>query len=383
MTLNTKSPYLRIGTQYYKKVIAPVLKGSIKRIIPWSYEAIKTDHSNHKQLEIEQYDGFCNIPSHTDHQEKVKTFYNVYHPLSTKPRKMDIPNFHKVMKHVFEEQLDLGFDYLALMFQYPTERLNILCLVSKAKNSGKSTFLALIKLIFESNAIVISDDDFRSNFNASWLSKLLIAAEEIQLNRDSDSNKLKNLSTAKTVTLEAKGKDRIEVEFFGKFILCSNHELDFVKIDEDETRYWVRKLKRIPKLEDDSLMTENLRDELPGILFFLNKWVIKSPRSSRMWFDPKDLETEALIDVKAFWNKIEVDELIKQCFKQPKHDEESIFMTASDISKALKKKYNQTHSEVWVGKAMKRCHWERCQRSVNGQQRWGYLVTYLLGCNHE
>ena len=42
--------------------------------------------------------------------------------------------------------------------------------------------------------------------------------------------------------LEAKGKDKREVEFFGKFILCSNNEDSFIKIDAHETRFWVRKI---------------------------------------------------------------------------------------------------------------------------------------------
>ena len=40
-----------------------------------------------------------------------------------------------------------------------------------------------------------------------------------------------------TVKLEAKGKDRLEIEFFGKFVLCSNNEDNPVIIDHGETRY--------------------------------------------------------------------------------------------------------------------------------------------------
>jgi hypothetical protein len=45
--------------------------------------------------------------------------------------------------------------------------------------------------------------------------------------------------------MEAKGKDREEVEFFGKFILCSNNEDNFIQIDEEETRFWIIKVKSI------------------------------------------------------------------------------------------------------------------------------------------
>ncbi|WP_335338980.1 hypothetical protein [Myroides odoratimimus] len=45
--------------------------------------------------------------------------------------------------------------------------------------------------------------------------------------------------------MEAKGKDRQEIEFFAKFILCSNNEDNFIQIDEEEIRFWIRKIKPI------------------------------------------------------------------------------------------------------------------------------------------
>ena len=69
-----------------------------------------------------------------------------------------------------------------------------------------------------------TDEDFRNNFNSGWASKLIVGGEEISLNRKEDIEKLKNLSTSRVIKSEAKGKDKIECEFFGKFILCSNNE---------------------------------------------------------------------------------------------------------------------------------------------------------------
>ena len=42
--------------------------------------------------------------------------------------------------------------------------------------------------------------------------------------RSSDTKRLKNLSTALSYKVEAKGKDRDEIAFFAKFVLCSNNE---------------------------------------------------------------------------------------------------------------------------------------------------------------
>jgi hypothetical protein len=61
------------------------------------------------------------------------------------------------------------------------------------------------------------------------------------------TERLKYLSTTDKDKMEAKGKDREEVEFFGKFILCSNNEDNFIQIDEEETRFWIIKVKSIKK----------------------------------------------------------------------------------------------------------------------------------------
>ena len=49
--------------------------------------------------------------------------------------------------------------------------------------------------------------------------------DEVLLNRREDSERLKNLSTTLSYKVEAKGKDRDEIAFFAKFVLCSNNEI--------------------------------------------------------------------------------------------------------------------------------------------------------------
>ena len=56
----------------------------------------------------------------------------------------------------------------------------------------------------------------------------------------------------------------MEEEFFGKFILCSNNETTFVKIDKQEIRYWVRKVPSLKDTNDkllEDLKTERFSDE--------------------------------------------------------------------------------------------------------------------------
>ena len=92
-----------------------------------------------------------------------------------------------------------------------------------------------------------TNEDFRSQFNSDWAGKLLIVVDEVLLNRREDSERLKNLSTTFNYKVEAKGKDRTEIAFFAKFVLCSNNEYLPVIIDAGETRYWVRKINPVFK----------------------------------------------------------------------------------------------------------------------------------------
>lgn len=113
---------------------------------------------------------------------------------------------------------------------------------------------------------VNTNEDFRSNFNSEWASKLIVATDEVLLNRREDSERFKTLSTARTFKLEAKGKDRLEIEFFAKFVLCSNNEDNPVIIDQGETRYWVRKVGPIEK--DDTGLLDKMKQEIPAFSIF-------------------------------------------------------------------------------------------------------------------
>lgn len=156
------------------------------------------------------------------------------------------------MEHIFGEQYELGMDYLQLLYLKPTQKLPILLLVSEERNTGKSTFLNFLKAMFQENVTFNTNEDFRSQFNADWAGKLMIVVDEVLLNRREDSERLKNLSTAHSYKMEAKGKDRYEVQFFAKFVLCSNNENFPVYIEPEETRYWVRKISRLEKMTHHS-----------------------------------------------------------------------------------------------------------------------------------
>lgn len=290
---DVKEEYIRVGTSLYKLAHQPLANGTtVLRRIPWSFGTIRQDYGKSHTPPFKKYDGFCTVPSHTDYHKEIDGFYNLYEPITHVPVEGEFPDIIKLMRHIFSEQFELGLDYMQLLYRQPTQKLPILLLVSEERNTGKTTFLNFLKAVFQDNTTFNTNEDFRSQFNADWAGKLLIVVDEVLLCRREDSERLKNLSTAQTYKVEAKGKDRQEVNFFAKFVLCSNNELFPVIIDMGETRYWVRKVMRLDS--DDTNFLQKLKEQIPAFLYYLQHRPLSTTKESRMWFNPALIRTEAL-----------------------------------------------------------------------------------------
>ncbi|MDE6268027.1 MAG: helicase [Muribaculaceae bacterium] len=297
----------RIGTTYYKIVQQPNAAGQlIERSIPWTIEAIRQDYGKDFLANIPKYDGHCCVPSHLDYRPVIGSFKNKYSPLSHIPAAGEWHCIESLVRHIFGDQYELGLDYLQILYTMPLQKLPILLLVSEERNTGKSTFLNFLKLLFEANVTFNTNENFRSQFNDDWNGKLVIVVDEVLLNKREDSERLKNLSTTYNYKMEAKGRDREEVSFFAKFVLCSNNEYLPVVIDPGETRYWVRKIPRLTT--DDTTFLEKIRHEIPAFLHALANRRLSTTEESRMWFDPKLIDTDALQKIiRANRNRIEVE----------------------------------------------------------------------------
>lgn len=227
----------------------------------WNNSTLRQDYGKNYLATVPRYDGFCTVPDHLNYRKEIDGFLNLYEPIGHIPQIGDFPNIRSLVLHIFGEQYNLGLDYLQLLFLQPLQKLPILLLVSEERNTGKSTFLNFLKAVFGDNVTFNTNEDFRSQFNSDWAGKLLIVVDEVLLNRREDSERLKNLSTTFNYKVEAKGKDRTEIAFFAKFVLCSNNEYLPVIIDAGETRYWVRKIN--PLQNDDTNFLQKLKEEIP------------------------------------------------------------------------------------------------------------------------
>jgi hypothetical protein len=313
--------------------------------LKWSRETIIQDHGKKIIYDIPKYDGFCCIPNHLKYQKTIENFYNIYNEIPHQPSISrvsvdEIPFSISFLQHIFGNQVDLGLDYLKVLLENPTQILPILCLVSKERATGKTTFLKWMKEIFGRNMTYIKGDSFNSQFNSDWASMLLIAIDEVFFDRKGITERLKYLSTTNKDKLENKGKDREEIDFFGKFILCSNNEDNFIQIDENEIRFWVLKINPI-KLENTEFL-QNLISEIPQFLSFLIHRKFHSQKKSRMWFSPDEIKTKALQKlVFKNGNKLEAKmvELLYEFFES--NEVQEISVVPQDILNMLNRMFRQ------------------------------------------
>ena len=299
--------FIRVGTTLYKIVNQRRINGGfVKKRIVWNNETLRQDYGKNFIATVPKYDGFCTVPNHVNYQPVVDKFLNLYEPIGHQPKEGEFLHIESLIRHIFGEQYELGMDYLQLLYLQPVQKLPILLMVSEERNTGKSTFLNFLKAVFQNNVTFNTNEDFRSQFNVDWAGKLLIVVDEVLLNRREDSERLKNLSTTLSYKVEAKGKDRDEISFFAKFVLCSNNELLPVIIDVGETRYWVRKINRLES--DDTDFLQKLKAEIPAFLYFLQHRTLFTNKESRMWFAPKLTFTPALQRIiRSNRNKIELE----------------------------------------------------------------------------
>lgn len=373
--------YKRIGTSYYKSVKRPSLSGELKAVlIQWNRQTIVDDHGKSFLDDIEKYEGFIVEPSHLDYREVVHDFFNEYMPLShdleVEYREGSILVTLDFLHHIFGNQVELGLDYLCIMWRKPIQILPILCLVSEERNTGKTTFLNWLKMIFQDNMTFNTNEELRSRFNSDWMTKLIIAVDEVLLDKRQDSEKIKNLSTALSSKKEAKGKDKIPTDFFGKFILCSNNETDLVPVDEKEIRYWVRKVPSIGNLDPDLVI--KLKEEIPQFIAFLSSRKIISPRKTRMWFSKEQIWTEALSKlVKGTKANLEKELLLIIEDHLEEYDLEEIKFTMTDVQNLVQESfYKVSHSQI------KKIFVDKWKLEINKSSSYfRYSKSYLPGCN--
>lgn len=355
--------YFRVGDTYHKFVEIPNKYGQLEKSFRVRQKGtIQDDHGKNFIKFIPKYEAFCNVPNHVNFQQVIHGNFNIYNPMEHEPEgnpctEEDCPTIIRFVEHIFgmhtiEMKRDpgapgglietgrkihykeLGLDYLQLLYQKPTQKLPILCLVSRENETGKSTFAMLLKNIFTANVAIVGNADLADNFNAHWASKLVIICDETKIDKQSVVEKVKSLSTADKIMMNSKGKDHVELDFFGKFMFLTNNEENFIYANDEDLRYWVIKVPRIR--EKNPNLMELMLDEIPAFLSYLNNRKPVTDKITRMWFDPYLLKTDALKKVIEH-SKPTIEKELRQYFREVFSDfgVEEILMSRKDVHKEV------------------------------------------------
>jgi hypothetical protein len=348
-------PYIRVGTDYYKVISKQDRYGANQtHLKPWKKDEIKQDHSKNLLSSIPKFDDFIIDPDNTRYSPIIKNCYNLYSQFSHTPYPTDVnfshfPVTYNFLQHIFNNgtpdkpQLDAGLIYFKVLYEYPKHILPILCLISKPRETGKTTFINWLQMIFGANYVSISSDALTKQFNSNYANKNIITFEETFIEKQQGIEKLKHLSTAKSIDVSQKFISEYSIPFYGKFILCSNKVLDFMRIDKEENRFWIRPIPVITNKRNTKI-EQQLFDEIPYFLKYLTQLPpIDFDNGSRMVLNVNQTQTDALSAVKEdskSWLHKEIEILIEDFFNEnPNLD--SFQATSSDIKHEWFKTNNQ------------------------------------------
>jgi hypothetical protein len=334
-------PYIRIGVKYFKEITKPDRYGTTTPLLKnWTKDEIKQDYGKEMMVRVQLYDDFIIEPNNEFYEKTYKGFYNLYQPFIHKEKEFCIKtDLDKVkwslgfMKHIFgEKQYDLGMRYLKILYKHPKKITPILVLVSEERMTGKSTFIDWLNAIFLDNLVIITPGHISSDFNESYAEKNIIAIEESRFDDAKALEKLKALSTQKSISVNRKHIPTFSLPFYGKLIITSNDESKFSKVDEAEIRYWVRKIPTVKGKANHNIL-EDLIKEIPYFLHYLSQEPEVDFSVSRQGFTADEIRTSALEIVKreskpALQKEIEI---YLQEFCMNETTEPQLFFSATDI----------------------------------------------------
>lgn len=331
--MNEPIEFIRVGTDYYKVIEKKDRYGATRtQLKPWKKDEIKQDHSKSLLSKIPRFDDFIIVPDNKDYHPTIGNCYNLYSKFAHLPIEGSIETSLHFMGHIFGDQLELGLKYLKIMHERPTQTLPILTLASKERDTGKTTFINWMEMIFGNNSILISPEDLLKPFNSNYATKNVVLVDETFIEKGSGVEKLKSLSTAKSINVSQKFVSEYSIPLYMKIILCTNKIHDFMRIDEEEVRFWIREIPTIQG-KKNVLIEQQLFNEIPAFLHYLTKLPdINYDSGSRMVFTKQEIGTTALDNVKkesksGLYKELEI--LIEEYFNEKPN--ESFKASPSDI----------------------------------------------------
>ena len=163
---------------------------------------------------------------------------------------------------------DFLFIWVAYMLKEPDQQLPYLFFFGE-QNTGKSTFHEALELLFENGRGYTKGEQALTNaqgFNGEFDGAVLAAVEEINLNKNQKAyDRIKELVTAKNISIRALYKNSYMRKNYLHFIQCSNHR-DACPVFEGDTRVIVMEVPPLKTEIDKHVLLMNLRQEAPAFL---------------------------------------------------------------------------------------------------------------------
>lgn len=364
----------RVGTIFQQSVMSYDVEGNPhQEWLTINRETAKDLIGKDNISQTPYFSGFCIVPSHSDYKEVIGNQINLYHPLPCQPDAGEHPFSDILINRVFGKDAGKFWDYLTILYRYPLHYLPVLCLVSKENHSGKSTVGNLIKDLFGENIGFYGQDDLNSTFNI-WIKSLVAVFEEISDTKRA-LNKIKAASTAQSITLNQKYLPQISYRPFVKVIILSNNEESFIQANEYDIRYWI---VRVPPMKKEDFIQDfdcKLRSEASAVLYTLSTREIVTECSSRMWFSPEDIATDALEVVR----QESRSECAKDILIWAEEVGENFGATESEIFEALGRRYSLNEIRRALKKELKKENNNKRYNDRYGTSRIGRAYLFLNG----
>lgn len=310
--------YMRVGADWLATVKIPNYENKpMEEIVKWKVGEIQRDYKRFPGFmeQIPKFDSFFSRPGWLPgtYKRVQHNCLNLMLPLTHDPSPGRFDHTIEFLKHLFqgkgmitwnekmqqyEEQNSEGdpftvaLDYLTLQFCKPTQMLPVPILVSKEFETGKTSFLDWLSMIYGSNAVVLDNATFKMTFNSHYIGKFIIGLDEgfLDVDKKAEKERLKQLATSKEQQLQYKGVDNKKIAYFGKLIICSNDADNVMKIEEGENRWFIVKVPVLKKKDPD--MMDKIKAEIPAWLDYISKRKVFHPKKTRIWFDDKLIMTE-------------------------------------------------------------------------------------------
>jgi hypothetical protein len=250
--------------------------------------------------ERRQYNGVIFDPSYIGNpfctKEKMQP-YNLYQGFAVRPKEGDCS---MLKNHIFEILCSCDqalftwvMDWIASIVQRPQgPKPGVAIVIKGKKGTGKGTAITPLLKIFGTHALHLHGlEPLVQNFNSCVANKILVFVDESVGTRDKKAeSKLKSFITEKTVLLEQKYVDAIEVDNHMNFIFASNERFS-IPASMDERRFLV--LTVSPDKAGDYNYFERLHAEIEngGTEAFLHELLNRritsnlrdAPKTSALW----------------------------------------------------------------------------------------------------